>query len=59
MLGTDVAVGLALLLSLGSAVLCVAYGWSHWNADDVVPSTRGGSTTIETSEGSAAGGTES
>lgn len=49
MLGTDVAVTLALLLSLASAVLCVAYGWSHWNADDDVPPTGGPSPTADRS----------
>lgn len=34
MLGSDVGVTLALLLSLASTLLCVAYGWARWNADD-------------------------
>jgi len=39
MLGVDLAVWLAMLLSLASAVLCVVYGLSHWNADDDPPPT--------------------
>jgi len=34
MLELDFAVALALVLSVGSAVLCVAYGLARWNADD-------------------------
>ena len=34
MLGIDVAVWLALLLSVGSALLCVVYGLARWDADD-------------------------
>lgn len=34
MLGLDLAVALALVLSVGSAALCVAYGLARWNADD-------------------------
>jgi hypothetical protein len=33
MSGIDFAVWLALLLSLGSAILCVAYGLVRWNED--------------------------
>lgn len=34
MLGIDLSVWLALLLSLAGAVLCVVYGLTRWNADD-------------------------
>lgn len=37
MLGVDVAVWLAILLSLASAMLCVVYGLARWNADDDGP----------------------
>jgi hypothetical protein len=38
MLGfADVWVALAYLLSLGAALLCVAYGILRWNQDDEMP----------------------
>jgi len=37
MLELDLGVALALFLSVASAVLCVAYGLTHWNADDDRP----------------------
>ena len=33
MLGLDLSVWLALLLSLASVILCVVYGLVRWNAD--------------------------
>ncbi|HSM03121.1 MAG TPA: hypothetical protein VK858_00790 [Longimicrobiales bacterium] len=33
MLGLDLSVALALVLSVASAVLCVGYGLTRWNAD--------------------------
>ena len=30
----DLGVALAVLTTLGSAILCVVYGLAHWNADE-------------------------
>jgi heme A synthase len=38
MLGfADIWVALAYLLSILSTLLCIIYGWIHWNDDDVLP----------------------
>jgi len=34
MFALDFAVALALVLSIGSTLLCVGYGFARWNADD-------------------------
>jgi hypothetical protein len=34
MLGLDLSVALALVLSVASAALCVGYGLTHWSSDD-------------------------
>lgn len=51
MLGVDVAVALALLLSLASVLLCVLYGWSRWDADDDATTVSEGSTDAGTRGG--------
>jgi len=34
----DLWVPIAYILCLGSAALCVIYGWRHWNEGDDMPS---------------------
>jgi len=54
MLGADVGVTLAILLTLASTLLCVAYGWSRWNADGDAPPTGEGPPTSDRTDDSRA-----
>lgn len=47
-LGIDFPVWLALMLSLASAILCVAYGVTRWNLDDDSERETGDAATVQT-----------